>query len=91
MEEVQLSVLLCSSHFYKKNGNVKMYYPGDISAALYDRKVLLKLWNELQLTVKADSFVTEVHRYYSDKDNGYNVKAKDAEQLEYLLVSKKLK
>lgn len=68
-----------------------MYYPGDISAALYDRKVLLKLWNELQLTVKADSLVTEVHRYYSDKDNGYNVKAKDAEQLEYLLVSKKLK
>lgn len=77
--------------FLQKNGNVKMYYPGDISAALYDRKVLLKLWNELQLTVKADSFVTEVHRYYSDKDNGYNVKAKDAEQLEYLLVSKKLK
>ena len=54
-------------------------------------RYLLKLWNELRLTVKADSFVTEVHRYYSDKDNGYNVKAKDAEQLEYLLVSKKLK
>lgn len=76
--------------FLQKNGNIKMCYPGDISAALYDRKVLLKLWNEVQPKVKEDSFVTEVHRYYSEKNNDYNVKAKDAEQFKQLLVSKKM-
>lgn len=76
--------------FLQKNKNIKLVYPGDVNIALCDRKVLLKLWNEVKPEANEDSFVTQVQRYYSDKDNGYNIKQQDKEQLENLLVSKNL-
>lgn len=77
--------------FLQKNENIKMCYPGDISAALYDKKVLVKLWKEVQPKGILDSFLSEVRRYFNDRNEKYKVNREDTEQLEKLLISKNLK
>lgn len=76
--------------FLQDNRDITLDYPNDKNVAFYNGKVIKLLWQQLGLSVKEDSYIKMVQKYYTSADNGYKVDVDDVKRFEDLLVENNL-